>query len=262
MKYFRFLLLLTLCCLPLTGCGGEEVPSSVPAGGIYTPDPLAVDVGTYYADFPEGIQPAVYVGGRTYYWGGGSSYLYNTGVPEAEVYSVGNGEPYLPEGFTSVGPISSITTDVPTEENQLRGAFEAEGEVYVNPNVSEAVYVWMGTDWNEGFYGRFISTELATERIRYGGRDYAVRIGYSDSEVLEELPSGAELVGTLHYIGEDLLPKQDLETNCAGDSFSKALEGREVYFDPATPDVLYYYEHHYWAEGDYPTYRSCPVITQ
>lgn len=260
MKFFRLLPLLLALVLMLSGCGEAEAVSSDPAGGVYTPDPLAVDVDVYYSDFPEGIQPAVCVDGRVYYWGGASLRLYGTETPEAEVYSIGNGDPYLPDGYTSAGAISSVTTDVPTEELQLRGGFDVTGEVYTSPDTPETVYVWMVTDWNDGFYGRFISTALARDIIRYNGQNYMIRIGYEGCEALEELPSGCQEIGQLHYIGRDKLPENDLETNCASDAFSKALEGRTVYFDPDHPETVYVYEHHYWAEGDYPTYRVCPVM--
>lgn len=68
------------------------------------------------------------------------------------------------------------------------------------------------------------------------------------------------LVGELIYIGMDKIPQNDLETNCASDSLSKALAGREVYLDPDDPSFIYTYEHHYWAKGDYPAYLACLLI--
>lgn len=45
-----------------------------------------------------------------------------------------------------------------------------------------------------------------------------------------------------------------------GDTYSKALEGREVYLDPNNPEILYLYELCYWAQGEYPAYLPCPIL--
>ncbi|MBQ2452735.1 MAG: hypothetical protein II276_04660, partial [Bacteroidales bacterium] len=95
------------------------------------------------------------------------------------------------------------------------------------------------------------------ECITYQGQPY--RFTLLDSTVVKELPDDCELIGKLTYVGENVVPVNDLETNRRTDGFSKNVQGREVYGDPHDSSVLYVYEHHYWAEGDYPAWRVCPL---
>ena len=250
----------------LSGCQSEELePSHVVSdqAGTVSGDPYAVDVGQYYGDFPGGIQPAVRVGNENFYFAGTSHFRYGTDTPEGEVYIIGDEDTYLPEGYTAVGEISSVTDGPLTEELQFRVGCNASGTVYTSTETPEVVYVHLLADWfdvQEPEYYRFISEEMKDEWVLYGGNRYLISIGTGDCEALEELPAGCEKVGTLTYIGMDYIPENDLETNCASDTFSKALMGRDVYFDPDTPEYIYVYEHHYWAQGDYPTYLACPIM--
>lgn len=266
MKRSALVLCVILILAVFAGCGAEAPPAvseEAPAGGVYTPDPYAVDVGLFYGDLPGSIQPAIRVGGKNYYFAGTSHSLYGAQTPEAEVYIIGNEDTCLPEGYTPVGEISSVTEGPLTEELQFRAGCNASGTVYTSTETPEVVYVHLLADWfdlQEPEYYRFISEEMKEEWILYDGNRYLISIGTGDCEALEELPDGCEKVGHLNYIGMDRIPENDLETNCPSDSFSKALMGRDVYFDPDEPEFLYVYEHHYWAEGDYPTYLACPIM--
>lgn len=266
MKRFIHVLCLVLVLSVFSGCGSEREAAGQIASdqmGEVSLDPYAVDVGYFYGEFPGGIQPAVRVGGRNYYFAGTSHFLYGTDVPEGEVYSFGDEETYLPEGYAPAGEISSVTDGPLTEELQFRVGCGASGTVYTSEETPQVVYIHLLADWfdvQEPMYFRFVSEEMKDEWILYGGSRYLISIGSGACEALEELPAGCEPVGTLTYIGRDAIPQNDLETNCANDTFSKALMGREVYFDPSNPESLYVYEHHYWAQGDYPTYLACPVM--
>lgn len=223
-----------LLCLLLTSCG------EMPAGeGCDT--------------LPGGFDPVLQVGGTLYRWTG-------IAIEHQRVLSgtVHNPTRLMPDGYTEVGEISGVTENAPTEEFQLQAGFEATGTVYVSETTPEAVYVCMTTEWFEEYYIRFISDALRNnECIIYQGAPY--RFTILDSEVEKELPAECELVGTLTYVGENVVPVNELETNRRTDGYSKNLQGREVYADPADSSVLYVYEHHYWAEGDYPTWRVCPL---
>lgn len=265
MMNIRSITALILTLLLLTGCSAAEPVSSVPAGTIIPTDPYAVDVGMYYGDFPDGIQPAIRVDGKNYYYAGTSLKHYGTEAPEATVYVKGDEETFLPDGYAEVGWISSVTTEALTEELQFRAGCDAAGEVYTSETTPNVVYIHLTAEWFDELkpqYYRFISEEMRYETIRYQGELYQISFGTDLCETLEELPEGCEEAGSLHFIGTDAMPKRDLETNCPSDGFSKALEGRKVYFDPDDPEYLYVYEHHYWAEGDYPTYRACPRMEQ
>ena len=202
---------------------------------------------------PGGIEPVLQVNGTHYHWTGIS--IEHQRVLNGTVY---NPTALMPKGYVEAGVISGVTEDAPTEELQLQAGFEATGTVYVSEATPEAVYVCMTTDWFEEYYIRFISDALRNnECIIYQGAPY--RFTLLDSTVVKELPNECQLVGKLTYVGENVVPVNDLETNCRTDGFNKLLNGREVYADPNDSSVLYVYEHHYWAEGGYPAWRVCPL---
>lgn len=256
--------LLLICLLLTAGCSsdsGNEVNTQVPDGseviGAYEDNILSSGSG-WYGDVPGGLRPMMRVNGMNYRWTGMSKELHIQS--SGEVFTVGDSSTVLPEGYEVIGEISGITTEVPTQELQLRAVFEAAGTVYTNAETPHAVYVLMTTDWFEDYYIRFVSDELKdSECIAYQGRQYRFN---SDAEIckrIETLPENCELVGTLHFIGIDRIPVNDLETNDPSDSYSKSIEGREVYADPNDCSVIYVYEHRYWAQGDYPAWRICPL---
>ena len=149
------------------------------------------------------------------------------------------------------------------EDLQLQAGFEATGTVFVSEEYPAVVYVLMTTDWFENMFVRFASDELGNnELLSWQGRTYRLSIGTGASEVVEELPEGCELVGTLHFVGDDSIPAGDLETNCRSDSYGKPVEGREVYAVPGDDSVLYVYERQYWREGDYPAWLACHLWEQ
>lgn len=170
----------------------------------------------------------------------------------------GDGSTYLPEGFQPCGEVSGVTLEAPTENLQLQAAFEASGTVFVSEEYPTAVYDLMTTDWFDGSYVRFVSDALGgNELLSWQGRLYRLSIDYDVCKPLKELPEGCELVGSLHCVGIDSVPTSDLETNGNQGSYAKPLEGRKVYAIPGDDSTLYVYEHHYWAKGDYPTWREC-----
>ena len=233
MKRWMLCFVLVLCLL-LAGCG------ETPAGeGCDT--------------LPGGIEPVLQVNGKHYRW---------WGIAEMQV-RVLNGSVYnpvslIPEDYCEAGTVGSITTDLPTEDLQMQAGFAATGTVYVSEATPEAVYVLMTTDWFEECYVRFVSDALRhNECIVYQGREY--RFNLTDGEVVKALPADCEVIGNLTYVGDDVVPVNDLETNRRTDGFSHLLNDREVLMRSGNDSALYVYERHYWAEGDYPAWRVCPL---
>ena len=211
---------------------------------------------------PGGIRPEILVNGKLYYW---DRFAYPLASDQTEgIFINATGDTVLPEGFTPIGEISSVTENPPAEDKQMKAGFFATGTVFTNEASPEVVYVLLDADCFDReapYYIRFISGELDVGyRILCNGCSYLIRIGDGTCEVLKELPAGCVEVGKLHYIGLDLLPENDLETNCPNDTYSKTLEGRQVYIDYAEPEFLYLYEKQYWAEGCYDAYLKCPLL--
>lgn len=217
-----------------------------------------------------GQRPALLFNGRLYRWAGVSKqyYLTNDG-DHPTVYTRADGSSYLPEGCVEVGPISGCTPDMPNEALQLQADFETSGTVYHNPDTPEVVYALLSNTWGSAggsFYIRFVTDALGCgetgsgQRICWQGRQYRVDIGYNQYlRVVRQLPEGAELVGTLTFNGGDLIPSADLETNCRTGMYSDPMDGREVWALPGDDSVIYVYQHHYWAGGDYPAWLACPL---
>lgn len=249
---------LSLCLMAgLWGCGAAEGMAESDA------PPESSDL-TYFEGcglVPGGIKPELLVNGVIYCWAGMAQ---ERVIQDGQVYMAGTSDTYLPEGYTEAGDITSVTEGELTGERQLRAGFEAFGTVYTSETAPEAVYVLMTTDWFEAHYIRFVSDALGgSQLIAYQGRQYRFAVGRSDlSELAEELPDGCVLAGALRQVGIDAVPTEDLETNCPNDSYSYALEGREVYWDPADPSVLYLYERQYWRGGDHPAYRVCHLWSE
>ena len=178
--------------------------------------------------------------------------------PGFPVSASDDGLTYLPEGYHPCGDISGITQETPVDDLQLQAGFEASGTVFVSEDHPAVVYVLMTTDWFESFYVRFVSDALGeNELLSWQGRMYRLSINSDVCKPLETLPEGCELIGNLHFVGNDSIPTGDLETNNSWDTYGNFFEGREVYAIPGDDSTLYVYEHHYWREGDYPAWREC-----
>ena len=249
MKLRRFLLPLLLLGM-LVGCGSQPSDSDAVSS--------AADGAT---SFPGGILPTILIGQSTYTCTGLAFPLYGTDAPGGEVYVNAAGATELPDGYTEAGTISSVTQNTLSEEFQLRAGFDATGTIYTSQTTPEVVYVLLSSNAFDAFdeaYFRFVSDARAKDSIFYQGNLYLADFG--DCSSLKELPTGCQQIGTLHFIGIDGIPTRDLETNHPGDTYSKALEGREVYFDPNNPEILYLYALCYWAQGEYPAYLPCPIL--
>lgn len=214
----------------------------------------------WFGDFPNGLRPMMMVNGKLYRCTGKSLKL---SIQDSKVYLTGAARNILPDGYTAIGEISGITEEVPSEELQLRAAFEASGTVFTNDQTPEAIYVQMTALSYTDDYIRFVSDDLHdNECISYHGKLYRFLPDYDICELIKELPENCVQIGTLKYIGDDTIPRNDLETNRISDSYSYLIDGREVYADPDDDSLLYVYEHHYWAEGDYPAWRVCKLWSE
>ena len=220
-----------LCLLLLTAC-------SEPTGEC-----------TWYAAHG-GIEPVLMVDGALYHW----ARLNGTGVPlETED---GHVLPtYLPQGYEAAGALGPVSKEAPEADLQIQAGFDVTGVVFTDPDRPLVVYVHLTTDWLEDTYVRFESEELGHHLVCWDGRLFQIPIGCS--QTVEELPEGCVSIGTLQYVGDDVLPGNDLECNGMGDSFGHTLTGREVLRDPADPDTLYVFETQYWREGSCPAWEVC-----
>ena len=249
MKLRHLLFPLLLLCV-LAGCSSDPSNSDTAS--------LGADHGT---SIPGGIVPEIRIGGTDYTYTGLAFPLHGADVSGGEVYVNAAGSTELPAGYTEAGDISSVTQDALSEERQLRVGYDATGTIYTSQATPEVVYALIRSDAFDAFdeaYFRFISAARTKDSIYYQGSQYLADFG--NLSPVKELPAGCQQIGTLHFIGFDGIPAQDLETNCPGDSYSQALEGRAVYLDPNNPDYLYIYEQQYWAQGDYPAYAPCPLL--
>lgn len=214
----------------------------------------------WFGNFPNGLRPMMMVNGKLYRCTGKSLKL---SIQDSKVYLTGAARNILPDGYTAIGEISGITEEVPSKELQLRAAFEASGTVFTNEQTPEAIYVQMTALSYTDDYIRFVSDDLHdNECISYHGKLYRFLPDYDICELIKELPENCVQIGTLKYIGDDNIPRNDLETNRISDSYSYLIDGREVYADPNDDCLLYVYEHHYWAEGDYPAWRVCKLWSE
>lgn len=252
-----------LCLIALAGAGVWLWMGRLdgPITPDLPPDNYAAPGAAGASRLPGGITPVLRVGGTLYEWTGLAQRVF---LDDGGSYSImGTSDTYLPEGYESCGEITAVSTEEPMEDLQLQAGFEATGTVFVSEEYPAVVYVLMTTDWFENMFVRFASDELGNnELLSWQGRTYRLSIGTGASEVVEELPEGCELVGTLHFVGDDSIPAGDLETNCRSDSYGKPVEGREVYAVPGDDSVLYVYERQYWREGDYPAWLACHLWEQ
>lgn len=195
--------------------------------------------GMFFGIVPEDIRPVILVNGTRYYWVGKTYLLEGADIRNGSVgrYS---GVNYIPGNYTEYGSLQEVSKEEPTEDGQMKAGFEASGTIYTSEETPEAVYVCMTSDFTgEKRYTRFISEELDKGyRVMWNGNYYYV--AHDKCIEVSQIPETCECVGTMHYVGMDRIPEQDLETNATGDQ--KAFEGREVYFDSNEPEFIYYEE--------------------
>jgi len=86
------------------------------------------------------INPSIMMNGQVYCWAG-----------------MAFGE--LPVGFTYVAELHHIADDTLTEDGQFIALFEAQGQIYANPDSPDTVYVQMTTDWLDEEFVKFSLTE-------------------------------------------------------------------------------------------------------
>ena len=201
--------------------------------------PLIIE-GMFIGSVPENIRPVILVNGTRYYWMDRSYRLDGATVPNGSVRAW-IGMNYFPkkQNYTEYGSIKKVSKEEPVEDCQMKAAFSASGTIYTSELTPEAVYVWLvDDDTGKGQYIRFISEKLdGGQCIKWDGRYYCIRPG--ECEILPQVPEGCTSIGTLHYVGIDMMPEQNLETNCPNDTRGYAFEGREAFFDGKKTDYLY-----------------------
>lgn len=105
------------------------------------------------------MTPVLLVNGERFYWTESST-------PSSEAVEVLADGTYrygteLPQGYTLLGEISSVSEDSPQNELQLQASFPASGTVYVNAAEPDSIYVNISTDWLTDSYVRFDSASAA-----------------------------------------------------------------------------------------------------
>ena len=159
--------LLLLCIL--VGCSSGQSGSDTAS--------FVTDHGT---DIPGGIVPAVRIGGTDYTYTGLAFPLHGADVQGGEVYVNAAGSTKLPDGYTEVGDISSVTQDALSEERQLRAGYDATGTIYTSSATPEVVYVLIRSDVFDAFdeaYFRFVSDARGKDSIYYQGNRYLADFG-------------------------------------------------------------------------------------
>lgn len=219
-----------------TGSSNTAVDNDEIEEGGY---PLMVE-GMFIGSVPENIRPVLLVNGTSYYWMGRSYRIDGANDPNGSVRAWA-GVNYFPkkQNYIEYGSLKEISREDPTEDCQMKAAFSASGTIYTSELTPEAVYVWLVDDnTGKGQYIRFISEKLdGGQCIKWDGRYYCIRP--DECEILPQVPEGCTSIGTLHYVGIDMMPEQNLETNCPNDTRGYAFEGREAFFDGKKPDYLY-----------------------
>ena len=227
------LLAALLCLLLLTAC--SEPPGE----------------GDWYAAHG-GIEPVLMVEGALYRW----KLVDGRDIPAGE-----DGQPqqdvWIPQGYEAAGELGPVSKEAPEADFQMQAGFETSGTVYANPDRPLVIWVFMTTDWLENAFVRFESEELGDHLIRWDGRLF--RFPHGAGQPLEALPEGCVSIGTLTFVLPDTLPENDLECNGMTDNFGHTLTGREVFQDPADPDVLYVFETQYWQGGSFPAWEPCRI---
>lgn len=199
-----------------------------------------IEEGQFLGSLPGNIRPVILVNGTKYYWMGRPSLIEGANSPNWKVNTWTRGD-YLPENYTEYGSLKEISKEEPTEDCQMKAAFSASGTIYTSEVTPEAVYVRMTSDWTEEAYFRFISDKLDRGScVKWDGKYYLVRP--DKCENIPRVPESCVSIGTMNYVGIDVVPENDLETNCPSDG-NYALEGREVFFDADAPGFIYYEKH-------------------
>lgn len=174
---------------------------------------------------PEGIAFQVMVNGKLYTTSGRADVLVemgmngNYGVSPTH-YGV------MPKGYEKYGSIASVVKEEPCNELEMRAGADLTGDVYINLDYPDVVYAYLMFSWVEDetpFCYRFVSDAIADDQsVYYSGRIYQNTFDEYD-EVMEEVT----FAGKLEYIGIDLVPQKDCETN--NPNWSKTIYNAKSY---------------------------------
>lgn len=197
----------------------------------------ALDSGAACNDLPGDTTPTILYNNKVYYW---------AGLEEIPYY------------FNQTASVETDPNGLQTAGLEIEAEFDAEGEICSNADYPEVIYVKMTTDWFTNRTVRFVTEELGDgERIAYQNRQYRMKYGESEDRI-ENLPETAELIGTLHFVGKDSIPQNDLETNVPNDSHSMdSMEGREVFACPDDISKIYVTVFDYYRDGMNIVYKTC-----
>ncbi len=160
---------------------------------------------------PEGIAFQIMVKGKLFTTSGKADVLVEMGMKgnygiSTTHYGV------MPKGYEKYGSIVSVVKEEPSKELEMRAGADLTGDVYINPDYPDVVYAYLSFSWFEDetpFCYRFVSDAIADDQcIYYNGRIYQ-----NTFEEYDEIVKGVTFAGKLEYIGIDLVPQKDCETN-------------------------------------------------
>lgn len=209
--------------LVFIGCACAQKTASVPEESLL--------YGATYENPPfNGQRPCLYMSGKIYYWYG-----------VVTQYGSGN-DSFRLEDYTET-EIIKVVGEAPVENGEFWGP-EVKGFVYTNRQTPEAVYVWVCSEmiegWEEGKYVRMVTADLlqdgANQIYLYGKRYSLFQTG---GMMLDILPEGYEVIGQAIFIGRDLVPEKDLETNSRQGQYGNLMDGTDIYYNAQSPEMIF-----------------------
>ena len=220
-------------------------------------EPTDADCGPY-EEFG-GIRPAVMANGKIYYYC--DSILSST----------------VPKEYSELGPVSSVSKELPEEELAVKSGVMINGNVFAGTEDNLTVYIKTEGEpaWAKNRALRFICEDLVPDGkemgtnffLKYGKKLYVFdfSIGSGDGGIpyyTDTLPEDYNAVGSLVTIGIDNMPKNDFETNKNLDYNHRMLKGKTVYANPEKPEVIYFDLSGEDARGPYSKYIICRAFEE
>ena len=94
--------------------------------------------------------------------------------------------------------------------------------------------------WEEGKYVRMVTADLlqdgANQIYLYGKRYSLFQTG---GMMVDILPEGYEVIGQAIFIGRDLVPEKDLETNSRQGQYGNLMDGTDIYYNAQSPEMIF-----------------------
>ncbi|MBQ2997868.1 MAG: hypothetical protein IJD62_02585, partial [Oscillospiraceae bacterium] len=183
----------------------------------------------------------------------------------------------VPKEYSELGPVSSVSKELPEEELAVKSGVMINGNVFAGTEDNLTVYIKTEGEpaWAKNRALRFICEDLVPDGkemgtnffLKYGKKLYVFdfSIGSGDGGIpyyTDTLPEDYNAVGSLVTIGIDNMPKNDFETNKNLDYNHRMLKGKTVYANPEEPEVIYFDLSGEDARGPYSKYIICRAFEE